>query len=251
MGISFRITTKRRGPGYRPIGKQARYALMLSLNRTAEDLRAAQREGVEQRFIVRERRFIMGMVRRLAGDRATKEQLRARVRIQGPESAVQGPVKGALLTAHEQGGTFTPVQMGEQLWARNLSAYFWVPTKELRHNPRMKIPRRMYPSMLGLTDRVGIENAVREAKRHTTRTGAVQVKGKRRTFMMVSRAGKVFGIYQRFGKHRDDTQKIWYPARTKTLRPRLRFTDTSRRTYETRLPVHFRGAFEHALRTAR
>lgn len=237
------ITLKKSGPGFAAVMKQQPFALANAINRTLEEAQAAQRGVVHTGFTVRNPGFIDRLIKIKTTDRARKDRLIGRLRIEGPQG---DPDRGVVLSRHEEESTHT--RPGGPLNA------FFIPADVLRPSRTSVVPRNLYPKNLRLMDRMA-PSGMLYAKRHTTKRGIVQIKGKQRTFVLVERGtgsggdGRAFGIYQREGPH--DIQLLWLYARKLHLRPRLRFGETFVRTVNERLLINYRGMLASALRTAR
>src|SRR3954469_3027504 len=103
--IRIRVTIDRKGLQLDGLAKQAEYATALAMNRTLEEGQAAQQRGLYSAFTFRRTdQFFTRMVKIRPEDRAKRDRLVARVRIEGPEGSEE---KGALLAKHEKGGIRT------------------------------------------------------------------------------------------------------------------------------------------------
>jgi len=233
--------------------KQARFAMYRTLNRVAKDVQSEQRAGQRQRFTVRESTFVDRLVKIGPGDWATRDRLRAIVRIEGPRGAED---RKNVLYRHEEGGPVAGTR--------------FMPTAALRPSFAAKIPRALYPAALRLVTRRTADGFLAPTMKRR-RDGSVVVLGKRRTWIVIDRAGKVGPVLQRGngvggllndrGKRRraasrvktgrDDVRALWYPlARVSVLRPRLEFGLTASRIYADRMDRVFREEYDHALTTA-
>lgn len=253
MEIRFQLRTK--GRGLSAMGKQAAYAMALTINRTLDEAQVQIRAGIRQRFTIRGRSagFIDRLVKRRREDVATKERMTGRLRIEGPEGDL---ARAKILTRHEEGGPRT-VGIGYSIDpVTRMGGFFHIPTEILRHPFSASVERKMYPAHLGLTARRTIEGATVVPGHRRTRAGKDQIKGKQRTFVLFSPSGRPWGIYQRGdgtpGKTRNyDIHLIWRFDRQITLKPRLQFFETGRETIQQRVPVNYPAFLRHALRTAR
>lgn len=248
--IDIRVNVKPTVKALGDLAKQVPFAVSVALNRTAEDALAALRREIPQRFIVRNARLLRFVAPPFLPieNRARKDRLVARLETEGI---------GRILNPFETGipkvGTpLLPVA---------------IPTPHLQFTKRTVVPRRWYPVNLGLVPRRDAsgrgffalgKNAIRDKKSpfKTTKRGAVQIKGKLRTFVLDPQhhrgiSPKQRGVYVRIGKDRDDIRMIWM-YRDRTRRPRiLRFRETVEAEVRRRWPENFRGAWAFALRTAR
>lgn len=267
--MQIRIHVDRKGLNLPGLAKQSAFATALAMNRTMEEAQTAQRQGLHQAFTFRgTHQFFGRMVKIRREDRAQRDRLRARLRIEGPEGE-EG--KGKLLARHESGG---PRNTGAGGYSTDISyrlkGMFYLPTPMLRPSFLSPVPRNMYPASLRLTDRRDVDGSTLSAKIHRTWRGKQQLKGKRRTFVLFSNTGEPWGIFQRIGAtstryarnrrgvlvRRDggrdpNIKKLWRFRRSITLKPRLRFGSRVLRVIQERYPVNYRGFLSHAVRTSR
>lgn len=253
--LLIQIGVKKSGFGTAGIAKQTAFATALAMNRTLDEGQQAQRAGIHQRFIVRNPRFIDNMVKRQREDFATAKQLIARLRIIGPENS---EARAQILTRHEDGGTRTTGRGGYSADpVYHTAGFFYLPTRVVRPTPTAVIPRADYPANLRLAPRRDISGGTLAPKTRSTKSGVVQLVGKRRTFVLFERGGTTpIGIFQRHdgvkGKsERDDIVMIWNYRRTITLKPRLQFFATQQANFDECYDVNFRGFMSYAVRTAK
>lgn len=220
---------------------QVPFAMALAMNRTMEEVQDAQIREVESAMTIRNRRFILNMVKIAPEDRAMKDRLSAGIRIEGPRAK---PDRGKVLTRHEAGGS---KQRGSQ-------SPFFIPTAYLRSSPQQVISQRMYPSYLGVvTSRVGDSGRFREPTfSKVGEMGTRHVRGRRRTFVLDPQLGhrismRQAGIYQRIGAGKGAIVRIWQYRPTLTLEPRLAFRATFDRVVAERFNENFTGALAYAL----
>ncbi|MDB4906376.1 MAG: hypothetical protein JWO05_1160 [Gemmatimonadetes bacterium] len=246
--MRFSITTTRTGPGYANVAKQVAFATARALNVTATQIQEAERGTINTNFTVRKSGFINRLVKIRKDDWATKENLRARVRIEGPQND-EG--RSVILTRHEEGGSHS--KSGADSSA---DSHFYIPTDVIRHPFSASIPQRLYPKNLRLQTRRTPDGVLGPNSRKTKR-GKVVLEGKLRTFVLnYPNSDRPIGIFQRKeGKRgksaRTDISLIWYYSRTVKLKPRLQFANTSRRIYEARYRANFATMYAQALATAR
>lgn len=234
--------------GFGGAAKQAPFAMMRALNKTNTQGQTAVRAGVASRFIVRNPTFINRLVKIAPEDRATKSQLIARTRIEGPEGS-EG--RGSILARHEIDAVLT--KNGNP--AIPTEAYFYTPTDDLRLNPQQVIPRKLYPKALRLQTRRDASGFV-APKGRITRHGAFQLQGKLKTFVINRpNTDTPFGIFQRDGKregsHHDNIHMIWYFTRRAHLHARLHFGETFTQNYRANFHANVSEAFAQAFKTAR
>ncbi|HEX7052054.1 MAG TPA: hypothetical protein VF188_17735 [Longimicrobiales bacterium] len=213
---------------------QLPFAMARAVNATAFDARDAIRRGIEERFIVR-RRWVVNGIQIPRGGRATKQK---------PEAIVELERRRAFLAKFEEGGT--------KRGAPDLPIA--IPTEHIRPTPRQIPPLALYPKNLRLQERRDVFGLL-AARTTLTKRGVVQLKGKRRTFVidpMHHNAGpELWGVWQRFGPARHQIRLIWAYRRQIPIPPTLRFGETGRKTVEEKWDKNFTRAFDRAIRTAR
>jgi hypothetical protein len=240
-------------PGLRTISnlpKQVRFASAVALNRTAEEINAGIRQRMQRNFTIRDPRLLnyIAPLTIPAALRATREK---------PRVVLETAARGSLLV---------PFQEGEPK-VGTPDRPVAIPTRQLRFSRHTIIPKRWFPANLGLTpkrDPAGQQyyalgrNAIRDRKTpiRVTKSGAVQIKGKNRTFVLDPRYHKGVspeqaGVYIRIGPKRDDIRMLWRYIPS-VPRPRiLVFFETARSIQEQRFLANYQGALAFALRTAR
>lgn len=229
------------------VAKQMPFALANALNLMTLEIQQAERAHVRQVFRIRKSGFIDRLIKIKNEDRATKGQLRAGVRVEGPETASPGTsyTAGSILAKHEFGGTFVA----------RAGSYYYVPTDEAKQADG-GVPLALYPKNLRLLPRHGVTGTL-DASTHLTKRGKLQYKGKRRTFIVTEPGtpGAWRGIVQRGeGKKRSRTGAtafLWDFVRTIHIRPRLQFFKTAEDLARQRVPYLFSVSISNALRTAR
>lgn len=208
-------------------------AVATGLNDTVKDVQASVRAGVASRFTVRNPGFINRLIKIGREDFARADKHEAIVRIQGPETVLGSDQRAAsILTKHEEGGTFL----------KSPTEPFYPPSHALRPTPQTVIPRRLYPSALGISARRTIEGGFT----------APSMRGKSRTFAVPigNAKGATPGIYQREGGEgadRNDIQLLWLFVQRIKLKPRLRFYQTGNEVVTERGAQHLATALERAL----
>lgn len=268
--MNIRIRVLRKGETMPAMAKQLAYAAALAMNRTLEEGQEAQRNALYGTFRMRgTNQFFSNMVKIRPEDRARRDRLVARLRIEGPESDL---AKGNLLARHEAGGQRSTGQGGASVDPSfRLRGMFYLPTPQLRPSFDQAIPRRLYPANLGLTARRDVSGTTAVRGIHRTWTGKTQLKGKDRTFVLFSNTGKPWGIFQRIGTssvryarnkagfmvRRDDgtrdpnIKRIWRFQPTVTLKPRLNFQQRMTRVVNERYPLNFNAFLGVAIRSAK
>lgn len=217
--------------------RQMPFAVMMTLNRTAEEAQEAIRQRMFQRgFTVRSAisaRFLSNSIKFSRGDRATKTSAVARLRIEPPG---QGAGRAGLLGFLEQGGVrFSQFAIGS-------GAVFGPGSVAIpiRRTPMEQIPRNLYPSQTGLQERRAIDGGLSKG----------QLRGKRSTFAIRTKPGEGL-VLQRVGPGRRDNRVLF------VIKPRVRvegrnfFFPTFERTVMARFEVNLLAFMGHAMRTAR
>lgn len=252
MDLIFKISSPLQG--LKRLGKQANYAMALTINKTLDEAQEKMRAGIRQRFTIRGRAagFVDRLVKRRREDFARRDNLIGRLRIEGPEGELE---RAKILTRHEEGGERT-TGIGHTIDpVTRVGNFFFIPTEHIRYPFSASVPRRLFPAYLGLQPMRSIAGGS-TIKTHHTRTGKLQLKGKSRTFILFSPNGRPWGIYQRGegtrGKTRGyDIRLIWRFDKRITLKPRLQFYDTGRQSVHAGVPTHFPGFLRQALATAK
>lgn len=247
------VTIDARGTlkGLAAMNKQLVFATMNALNRTADDFNARMRRELPERFHVRQ----PGLIKHVAPVQLPKTQRATKTNL------------SAVMQTESLGRIFNPYETGIPHRQTAPDRPVIVPTRQLRHTDQTTIPRKWYPTNLGLTARkdptgrpffaLG-KNSLKHAltPQKVTKAGKVQIKGKHRTFVLDPTlhdgvTQRQHGVYVRIGPAREDIRMLWQ-YRRQVPRPRaLQFEATAREVFIQRYGVNFRGALAHALRTAR
>lgn len=240
--------------------RQVPYAVMLTLNRTGQEIAEATRNRIYQRgFRLRNAasyQFIRAAVPDPSGPYlATKTNLRVIIGIDSVIDALGKSARYAVLPMLEEGGTRIATR---GLAGGKLPPGLPVP---VRANPNEIIDRKLYPGNLGLQEvrsiaggfeykRGGASSRRRNRKEARGLANRSAFKGRFRTFIATSKAGTPL-IVQREGKGARNTRLLF------TMRPRTNaparhfFYPTARQVIETRMPINFEGFLALAIRTAR
>ena len=199
--------------------RQIPFALMKTLNNTALDFQAEQQEHIARRFTLRRQQFVLNTVKINRGDFATKENLRAIVRID-PDRDV--------LSKFEDDGQKTPMFGGHAIA---------IPI-EAKRSKQDIISNANRPRALQLTNVF-------------TKGSEKIAKGLKRTFM-IQKADGSGGIYQRQGSGRGSSIHLLFLFRTRVPLPRsLQFMENAKRVCEERMSVNWAKWIAEAIRTAR
>jgi hypothetical protein len=199
--------------------RQVPYAAMKTINETAEDFQAEEQEGVARRFILRRPQFIMNTIKINRGDFATKDNLRAIVRVD-PDRDV--------LSKFEDQGTKEAMFGGHSLA---------IPIDAKRSKQDI-VSAGNRPRALQLI------NVFSSSSEKIARG----IKG---TFMIQKPDGSG-GIYQRQGSGRGSSIHLLFLLKRKVTIPRsLQFIATAERIVAERLPENWAKWWNEALRTAR
>jgi hypothetical protein len=199
---------------------QLPFATSKAINETAKDFQKVQRRHMLEAFVVRRRTFVERSVK--IKPFANKRRLEATVSIDPPG----GKARADILAKFERTGRKRP----------RSGKHVAVPIA-VRRGKTGVISRRQRPKAFGF-------------RTHRTRTGRLQLKGQRRTFIL--RGSHTPGIYQRVGRGRGSRIRLLYTfKRSVPIDARLRFIENARRTINKRFVPNFRAALQHAIRTAR
>lgn len=202
--------------------RQLPYALMKTINATAEDFQAAQQENVARRFTLRRPTFVMNTIKIERQNFATKDNLRAIVGIDPSRD---------VLSKFEDQGQKTPMFSGHALA---------IPI-EAKRNKQDIVQNSMRPKALHLTfdnKSIGPVGGIKFAK---------GIKG---TFL-IQKADGSGGIFQRQGPGRGGVHLL-FKLMTKVPLPRtLTFVLTAKRVVAERMPINWERWLGEALRTAR
>lgn len=233
-------------------GKQTRFAASIALNRTAEEINAQRQVQLQKVFTIREKNLLIlaAPTRLPVENRATKDRLQVE------------------LVHKDYAHVLDAFETGTPKVAKSRDTPIVIPTKAIQPNSRVRVPRALYPVNLGLVKRRTI-NPTREgphyyaqgrgsiknqkSPRHVTRTGKIQIKGKRGTFMLTPEttpglAPTAWGVYQRVGK---EVRMIWRAVMQVPRPPRLEMEKQAEEGVARRFDANFAGAFEFAMRTAK
>ncbi|MBK6455364.1 MAG: hypothetical protein IPF87_04715 [Gemmatimonadetes bacterium] len=224
--------------------RQIPFALALANTKTARAGQSAMQERMPRIFQLRgsERLFRQAV----KSKPATKRDLIANVRIEGPETAKGYDARvSRLILRHEKGGARTSdavYRVHGQLQALG----FFLPAKGLR-TPAVNVPRRLYPSNIGAALRRNVDGSSYFAN---SRKGRKVKRGNaQREFSYVALPS---GIYERrrFGSF-SALRPLWHFERTIQLRPRLGFFTTLEAVVRTQHAANVQEALTFAFRTAR
>lgn len=236
MPLDVKISTTEMNRALDRIGRGVEKAAVDSMNRTTLEVQDRLKLEIHAKLATRtsnSAQFLERMVKFNRGDMARANNLTTRIAIEGPEG---DPSKAELLTRHIDGGTHS--RPGGPL------SSFYIPSDAARPSRMSVVPRNLYPTNLRLADRLA-PSGMLYAKRHMTRTGKVQLKGKQRTFILSDAAGRPYGIYQREGPH--DIQLLWFYTARVTDRARYDFFGIARRTFVERFPIVMNGILPKVL----
>lgn len=194
---------------------QLPFATSVALNRTAYEVRDAQRARLEERFTIRRRWVSWGIA---VPERASKDRLSATIHVDPSRQ---------FLIRHEEGGTFRPAR-----------------------SSRFSIPADAATTGTGLVRRS--ERPRAQGFRKVSEGPGVEVfQGQRRTFM-IRRADGTGGVFRRRGRGRASEVRTLFRLRPRIdLEGQLGFHDTAERVYGEVFEKKFDEAWDRALRTAR
>lgn len=252
LNLRFRIT--RRGPKLTELAaKVYAPALADAINKTILAIQEHTREQLPSRFILRtthSRKFLEKLVSISRRDFASASQRRFRgvVRI--------GATDGASEQVRRFAPRFTRFEFGG-VERSSSGRPLYVPTRNLRPSVRAIVDRPFYPKNLGLAEYRQIEGGSafhgrgksRKAGVHSTASGKLQLKGKRRTFAIDPRfspGATRFGIWHRVGSG-GATYKWWNYTHAIRYPKRLSFREDSRRIHQEQFRAHLEAALESRL----
>jgi len=188
--------------------KKIPYATNTALTAVGKEIVEAERADLKARFQVR-KQFVLNRVRILQYSRANNLTM-----IVGIDGNVQGG--NLLLPSFEDGGTKTPTG-GPELA---------VPITGTAARPSFSdnIPRSMLYRVLQIT--------------RTPSSGAVQFKGKKRTFVIDG-----VGVFQRTGPGREDITLLYKFEASSPIRQRMRFRELAKEVFANRFKALWNQAF--------
>lgn len=235
---------------------QVPFAMMVTLNRTIEEVNAAVREHMAKSFTVRVPSFVLPPVQLPASMRATKKNLRAEAGLGYDDGG-----KNNIGRRREQ--IFRKFESGGVKQAKDPNFPIAIPTAALRSNFSQLVPSAMYPQNLRLSPKViGAGEIIPGLKRGKVRTLGGATIGKRArkqqglegiggTFTILGVDGKPIGIFQRTGKGKADVRMIWAFEQTIRIPDLLDFFPIAERIVAERLLVNWEGARDLAIRSAK
>lgn len=200
--------------------RQLPYATALALNSVGFDFQAAQREGLNQRFTLRRKRFVE------QGIYFPRDQ-RADYRRGQMSATVSVEPRRDFLTKFERGG--------------------W---KQPRSSSRLSVPaeaRRVKSGIVSKSERIGSLQLRLYARGPNATVG----RGLKRTWSIRYPDGRGY-IFRRTGRGKRSTLRLLYIFRPRVPIPAsLEFHETAEATARARFHSAFADGFERALRTAR
>lgn len=264
-GLSFHFDVKNGGIAVETLldEKQARYAMMLAINRTAEAVNWELQRQIRAGMIVRQPRFLFPPVPLPRALRATVQHLRA---IAGPSDtqADDSPIR------RHRARILSPFETGGVKRAQNEMRPVPVPTDALRPDRRQQVPRSMYPSALRLQPRryvfaatkkragyIGILQPTSRRIRGLTPTSfRTQLVGKRRTFVLDPKTfpglkPSAWGVYRRIGPKPRDIEMIWSYRKQVRIPDLLDWFAAADRIVPAEFWRQWQRSYELAMRTAR
>jgi hypothetical protein len=246
--------------------KQARFASMLAINRTAEAVNIELARQIRSKMIVRRPAFILPPVPQLPrAHRATKQNLEA---IAGLHASDRSRDDSDI--RRRRAGILAPFETGGVKRQANEMRPVAIPTKALRADQSQLVPRSMYPTSLRLQPRQHaftggrgfkattgtLQPTSRVIKGRTPGSLRAQLVGKRRTFVLDPEnfpglGPSAWGVYQRFGPGKRDIRMIWAYRRSVPIPDLLDFYAAADRIVTTQFWPNWLGLYDFAMRTAR
>lgn len=220
------------------LGKEFPKAAAIALNRTAEDVLAAQRQHLRESFMVRQPNFVLPPQRLPREWQAKATQL----------SAFVGLGPGFDKVATKRRNILEPFEKGEP---KRMKKYpVAIPTGYIRPTWSSSVPRKLYPrNLIGIFNSDGIltgmgTKARVKTRKYKTKSGVkTSSKSVGRYFTLGKSGDRFWGLYERVGK--GNLRRLW-TFRTTVPRPaRLEFVETAFRVVAERWPVNALGVVEH------
>ena len=227
--------------------KQIPFALALANTKTARAGQRAMQARMPRVFNLRGSETLFRNA--VKAKAATKRDLVANVRIEGPETA-KGPNAriSRMIMRHEKGGPrFSDAVYRVNGTMRALG--FYLPAKGLR-TPATNVPRKLYPVNIGALLRRDVDGSSYFAN---SQKGRKRQRGKEFTGRERSYFATVTGIYERrhFGPNRSALRRIWAFEPRIVLKPRLGFFSTLEDVVRREHAGNLQDALRFALKTAR
>lgn len=228
--------------------KQVPFALALANTQTARAGQRAVQARMPRVFNLRgSEKLFRNAVKSKA---ATKKDLIANVRIEGPETVIGGPDArvSRMILRHEFGGKHTS-QSVYRVHGELRPLGFFLPTRGQR-STAVNPARKYWPANLGLVLRRDVEGNefFASSQKGRKRQRGEEFVGRERSYFATPT-----GIYERrhFGPKRSAIRLLWFFSRSVTIKPRLGFfttlEDVVRRDHATNLS----NALIFALKTAK
>lgn len=240
----------------RAVHRQLPFATALALTAIA---RSAQKAMQDRMPVVFKLRGTEALFRRAVKMKAaTKRDLVANVRIEGPETAkgYDGRISRMILR-HETGGRRT-AQTLYRVHGAMQALGFYLPTGDLQSDSRHR-PKALYPVNLGITVRreaSGREYFASSRKGKKLKRGRANLQRERSYFAtptgIYERVNTVAGLTRSSGRGgMRRLRLLWFFSRSIRLRPRLGFHTTMQRVWDREAGRHLSEGWARALATAR
>lgn len=233
--------------------RQLPFAAMLALNQTAIDAQDAIRGRIQQRgFTIRSAVSAEWLSRQIyfgRENRATKQNLTSRVTLDPIKGGGKNSGRSSLLPFYESGflrrsnriiGSDTIFPVGS----------IAIPNRG--RNQLKEIDRSLYPSMLGIQERLGPNGyqKVKIGRGKKARSQFAGLKGKRRTFVVRTGAG-TGQVRQRIGSDKRATVLLFRIRPPKFVAPHPFFFEAGQHAAQRTFLPNLRSCFAQAMATAR
>jgi hypothetical protein len=211
--IKVQIDTKALKARTEREAKRLAFSTAQALNETAKEIQTAERVNLDRKFTVRKAGFLYRLIKITAFASPRKGRPFAEV-------AIDPTKKRVLLGIFEKGGEKKPTK-----------------------GKSVAVPLTGGPARPSFTQPVAEEFTFRKLRfrRHRTKTGKVQWKGEKRTFIIPG-----LGVLQRVGgKAKSSAAKLIYAfERRPRLKALLDFTEIALRTFNREFERQFRKAYD-------
>jgi hypothetical protein len=238
------------------IQQQVPYAMMVAINRTAEEVLAEARREIRSGFIVRSPKFDLPPTQLPRTWRATKTRPIATVDLGDDDGG-----KAGIGSRRRQ--IFSKFELGGTKHAIDSDFPIAIPTRAIRPSPSQLVPKALYPVNLRLTPRTQADGsilpALRRGKVRTLSGAAISNRARRQqqlvgvggTFVIYDASGKPIGVFQRTGPGHRNIRLIWAYRQSIHIPKLMDFAARGSAIISERFGPNFDGALALAVATAR
>ena len=232
--------------------KRIAFAVVNALNKTIRDVQTAEQVGVEREFTVRRKEFVKrqaAIISKKVGGFASVKGARFEAQVQ------VGEKPRLLLSAFEKGGERRGAMQRTGVIPKGKRAAVPVVGGPARPSFASVVPKEFEFRALSIrkvTKRGGMtKRRTRSAvtfKAHVTTGGAVQFKGRQRTFVLTgTRQAPEGGVFQRIGPGRGDIRMVYTFKQNIRLDPRLGFVARARRVAFEKFGAYLKAEVQSSL----